>query len=113
MTTTNLMSHNISTLSRMQITVSDAENASRSLSDSPQAESSQAESSQAESIGVAQFCTLPYQASHQVELLHLHAEIESLRQQVRTLKQQRLADGEDLLMESSEESNEVPALSLR
>ena len=35
---------------------------------------------------------LPYQATHQVELLHLHAEIEALLQQVRTLKQQRLSD---------------------
>ena len=89
----------------MQITVSDAENASRSLSDSPQAEPSQAES-----IGAAKFCTLPYQASHQVELLHIHAEIESLLQQVRALKQQRLADGEELLTELHDE---VPALSLR
>jgi hypothetical protein len=89
----------------MQITVSGAENANPSLSDSPQAESSQAES-----IGAAKFCTLPYQASHQVELLHIHAEIESLLQQVRALKQQRLADGEELLTELNDE---VPALSLR
>jgi hypothetical protein len=34
---------------------------------------------------------LPYQASHQVELLHLQAETEALLQQLQTLKQQRLA----------------------
>jgi hypothetical protein len=33
---------------------------------------------------------LPYQATHQVELLHLQAEIEALLQQLKTLKQQRL-----------------------
>ena len=83
------------------MTVSEVENAHRSLSESPQSEST----------GAAKFCTLPYQASHQVELLHLHAEIESLLQQVRTLKQQRLTDDhtDSLLTESSE----VLALSLR
>jgi hypothetical protein len=35
---------------------------------------------------------LPYQATHQVELLHLQAEIEALLQQLQTLKQQRSAD---------------------
>jgi hypothetical protein len=90
----------------MQITVSDVKNTSRSLLESPQAEPAQAES-----IGTAKFCTLPYQASHQVELLHLHAEIESLLQQVRAMKQQRLPEDsvESLLTEHSE----APALSLR
>ena len=88
----------------MQITVSEVENANRSLSDSPQSESSQAEST-----GGAKFCTLPYQASHQVELLHLHAEIESLLQQVRALKQQRLADNSEELLTPIK----VPALSMR
>jgi hypothetical protein len=32
---------------------------------------------------------LPYQASHQVELLHLQAETEALLQQLQTLKEQR------------------------
>ncbi|NJN85473.1 MAG: hypothetical protein HC881_03100 [Leptolyngbyaceae cyanobacterium SL_7_1] len=32
---------------------------------------------------------LPYQATHQVELLHLQAETEALLQQLQTLKQQR------------------------
>ena len=86
----------------MQITVSEVENAPRSLSESPQSEST----------GAAKFCTLPYQASHQVELLHLHAEIESLLQQVRTLKQQRLTD-DDHVDSLLTESSEVPALSLR
>jgi hypothetical protein len=35
---------------------------------------------------------LPYQANHQVELLHLQAETEALLQHLKTLKQQRLAD---------------------
>lgn len=34
---------------------------------------------------------LPYQANHQVELLHLQAETEALLQQIQTAKQQRLA----------------------
>lgn len=34
---------------------------------------------------------LPYQANHQVELLHLQAEIEALLQELRSLQQQRLA----------------------
>jgi hypothetical protein len=34
---------------------------------------------------------LPYQESHQAELLHLQAETEALLQQLQTLKQQRLA----------------------
>ncbi len=33
---------------------------------------------------------LPYQASHQVELLHLQAETEVLLQQIQTVKQQRV-----------------------
>lgn len=32
---------------------------------------------------------LPYQKSHQVELLNLHAETEALLQQLKLLKQQR------------------------
>jgi RNase adaptor protein for sRNA GlmZ degradation len=35
---------------------------------------------------------LPYQATHQVELLHLQAETEALLQQLQTLKQQRLME---------------------
>jgi hypothetical protein len=35
---------------------------------------------------------LPYQANHQVELLHLQAETEALLQHLKTLKQQRIAE---------------------
>jgi vacuolar-type H+-ATPase subunit I/STV1 len=99
----------------MQITVSEVENTSRSLSESPQAEPPQAESSKAESIETAKFCTLPYQANHQVELLHLHAEIESLLQQVRTLKQQRLIapESSDSVEAMFAAASEASALSLR
>lgn len=34
---------------------------------------------------------LPYQANHQIELLHLQAEAEALLQELKTLQQQRLA----------------------
>jgi hypothetical protein len=34
-------------------------------------------------------CKLPYQANHQVELLHLQAEIEALLQHIQALKQKR------------------------
>ncbi len=50
---------------------------------------------------------LPYQATHQMELLHLHAEIEALLQQVRILKQQRLSNSGSL------ELSERPALAIR
>ena len=53
---------------------------------------------------------LPYQATHQVELLHLHAEIEALLQQVRTLKQQRLVLDEGLELDEVERQ---PALAAR
>lgn len=33
---------------------------------------------------------LPYQANHQVELMHLQAEIDALLQHLQTVKQQRL-----------------------
>lgn len=39
----------------------------------------------------ARVTKLPYQTNHQVELLHLQAEIEALLQQLQALKQQRLA----------------------
>lgn len=35
---------------------------------------------------------VPYQAAQKVKFLHLEAEIESLLQQLQTLKQQRIAD---------------------
>lgn len=41
------------------------------------------------SQAATQTAKLPYQANHQVELLHLQAEIEALLQQLTTLKQQR------------------------
>jgi hypothetical protein len=43
------------------------------------------------SAPVAQAPKLPYQANHQVELLHLQAETEALLQQLKILKQQRSA----------------------
>lgn len=48
---------------------------------------------------------LPYQASHQVELLHLQAEIDALFQQLQTLKQQRLSASS---LENQE--SEIPVL---
>ncbi|MBW4515231.1 MAG: hypothetical protein KME11_08405 [Timaviella obliquedivisa GSE-PSE-MK23-08B] len=36
---------------------------------------------------------LPYQANHQVELLHLQAETEVLLQEIQTVKQQRVSLG--------------------
>ena len=51
---------------------------------------------------------LPYQANHQVELLHLQAETEALLQQLRALKQHRSSD-EMALSHSMPE----PALAIR
>jgi hypothetical protein len=48
---------------------------------------------------------LPYQANHQVELLHLQAELDALFQQLQSLKQQRQSP------DSSKHQNaEAPAL---
>jgi hypothetical protein len=43
----------------------------------------------ASNTDIPQTHRLPYQASHQVELLHLQAEIEALFQQLKSLQQQR------------------------
>lgn len=53
---------------------------------------------------MAQPRKLPYQASHQVELMHLQAETEALLQRLQTLKQQRQSefDSEDESREPSE-----------
>jgi hypothetical protein len=42
------------------------------------------------SVAVLDSAKLPYQVDHQVELLHLRAEVEALLQQLQNLKQQRL-----------------------
>lgn len=46
---------------------------------------------------------LPYQASHQVELLHLQAETEALLERLKTLKEQRSVEQghDDAAVESS------------
>ncbi len=51
-------------------------------------------------LSSAPACKLPYQATHQVELLHLQAETEALFQQLQVLKQQR-SDLSDSLQASS------------
>lgn len=60
-----------------------------------------------ESAGKVKSGKLPYQASHQVELLHLQAEIDALLQQLQSLKQQRIS-ASDHSLEAQE--SEVPAL---
>ncbi len=47
------------------------------------------------SMAVLENVKLPYQVDHQVELLHLRAEVEALLQQLQTLKQQRLVSEQD------------------
>jgi hypothetical protein len=46
-------------------------------------------------VAVLENVKLPYQVDHQVELLHLRAEVEALLQQLQTLKQQRLVSEQD------------------
>jgi hypothetical protein len=94
------MSNNIANLSRVEIIVTDSEarNHNNPPSDCPKAT-------------VAKPIKLPYQATHQVELLHLHAEIEALLQQVKTLKQQRLISDEALNMQIA--GAELPVLAVR
>lgn len=57
-----------------------------------------------ETIGAVKPSKLPYQDNHQVELLHLQAEIDALLQQLTSLKQQRLSTSDDhsLEMQDSE-----------
>lgn len=52
----------------------------------------------------AQATKLPYQANHQVELMHLQAEIEALLQQLKCIKQQR---GSEI---PTTQTEEVPVL---
>ncbi|MCU0524613.1 MAG: hypothetical protein MUF72_07285 [Elainella sp. Prado103] len=68
-------------------------------------QSTEAVSSSAQANQVAK---LPYQANHQVELMHLQAEIEALLQQLKCLKQQR---GGDAIPESV--SHDLPVLATR
>lgn len=46
---------------------------------------------------------VPYQAAQQVKFLHLEAEVESLLQQLQTLKQQRIAAQMEALQASVQE----------
>ncbi len=57
---------------------------------------------------VSQTTKLPYQANHQVQLLHLQAEIEALLHQLTTLKQQRA-----LTEDEQPDAVEVPVLAAR
>jgi hypothetical protein len=91
------MSNKIADLPRVQPTETSSEATYNNLTSSPLPASNQA-------------AKLPYQATHQVELLHLHAEIEALLQQVRTLKQQRLEVDDYLVMDEAEQT---PALAIR
>lgn len=58
------------------------------------------------SVCLATPTRLPYQESHQVELLHLQADIEALLEQLQSLKQQRLTADTPV----EQQSTEVPAL---
>lgn len=95
------MSDNLTNLPRVQAIATDSEvrNHNNSPSDCPKAT-------------VAKPVKLPYQATHQVELLHLHAEIEALLQQVRTLRQQRLVGMDDSL-EVEIARLDLPTLAIR
>lgn len=53
---------------------------------------------------------LPYQATHQVELLHLQADIDALLYQLQSLKQQRASVSQDSI---SVQEHALPALALR
>lgn len=47
-----------------------------------------------ESTSLEDLRKLPYQANHQVELLHLQAETEALLQEIQTAKQQRISSAQ-------------------
>jgi hypothetical protein len=55
------------------------------------AESNQAPMSISNAVPLKTPTKLPYQPTHQVELLHLQAETEALLQEIQTAKQQRLS----------------------
>ncbi|HEY9640824.1 MAG TPA: hypothetical protein V6C57_10090 [Coleofasciculaceae cyanobacterium] len=99
MTSSNQMPNNIANLPRVEtiITGSEARNHNSPPSDCPKAI-------------IAKPAKLPYQANHQVELLHLHAEIEVLLQQVETLKRQRLITDEGSNLQMAEADHPVLAI---
>jgi hypothetical protein len=70
--------------------LSDAMVAPDQHSDQPSLEATQTSESPA-AVAVADR-KLPYQASHQAELIHLEAEIEALLQRLQALKQQRMTE---------------------
>lgn len=82
MTSQTLMTNTVLDLPRVQSVDGQSSESCRTAS------SSSSSNSSTDSLQPAK---LPYQASHQVELLHLQAETEALLQQLQTLKQQRLA----------------------
>jgi hypothetical protein len=99
------MSHSISDLPRVQpspteVTVTEA----TVKSSNPSSAGSATPSSTA--------VKLPYRATHQVELLHLHAEIEALLHQVQTQKHQRLVVPAGV-GSSIATASEVPVLAIR
>jgi len=68
-----------------QVLISEQEALSQSLAKSLQAKSVNG------STAATRPASLPYQANHQVELLHLQAETEVLLQQLKTLKQRKIS----------------------
>ncbi|NJO43069.1 MAG: hypothetical protein HC769_22610 [Cyanobacteria bacterium CRU_2_1] len=84
------MSNSVSDRSRVQTAVIEYDPILNSS-----ASSSASSNVSKEPVCLTKPANLPYQANHQVELLHLQAEIEALLQQLKTLKQQRLASVED------------------
>jgi hypothetical protein len=94
MTTQVLMSSSV--LSSDQVVV----NAQHPVETTPTSDSSTSVAVQARK--------LPYQENHQVELMHLQAEIEALLQHLQTLKQQRLSEfGEEHELDEPVEANLV------
>jgi hypothetical protein len=81
MTTQILMPNSISDLLKAQTTAE--QSSANSAAD--------ASNSSTNASSARKPAKLPYQASHQVELLHLQAETEALIQQLQTLKQQRVS----------------------
>ncbi|MBD3882309.1 hypothetical protein IFO70_11110 [Phormidium tenue FACHB-886] len=92
------MSHSISALPKVQISVTEMEAKGKNPA-SPDTKAPE------------KSVKLPYQATHQVELLHLHAEVEALLHQVKMVKQQRHVISDS--PESIAASSGVPVLARR
>jgi len=103
MTSGTLMPNIVSELATVQPNLKEQESTSSVSTDNASMNNVKSAELSNKPAGTIQPSKLPYQDNHQVELLHLQAEIDALLQQLTTLKQQRLSTSDHALeMQDSE-----------